>query len=99
VRRRPPIACRVEEVLDAAAESRVAIEVNGNPNRLDMEPRWQREARKRGLRFVISTDAHSIAELQNLRYGIAMARRGWVRTHEVLNALPADEFRRAVRPA
>ena len=44
VLRRPPIACRMEEVLDAAAESRVAIEVNGNPHRLDMEPRWQREA-------------------------------------------------------
>jgi DNA polymerase (family X) len=98
VKRRPPVACRVEEVLDAAAESRVAVEVNGNPNRLDMEPRWQREARRRGLRFVISTDAHSIAELQNLRFGVATARRGWVRRGEVLNALGVEAFREAVRP-
>ena len=49
----------MDEVLDAVAESRAAVEVNGDPHRLDMEPRWIREARKRGIRFVISTDAHS----------------------------------------
>jgi DNA polymerase (family 10) len=99
VLRRPPIPCRMEDVLDAAAESRVAIEVNGNPNRLDMEPRWQREALRRGLRFVVSTDAHSTGELLNLRYGIDMARRGLLTARDVLNTLPLDEFRQAVRPA
>jgi DNA polymerase (family X) len=99
VLRRPPIPCRMEDVLDAAAESRVAIEVNGNPNRLDMEPRWQHEAVRRGLRFVVSTDAHSTAELLNLRYGIDMARRGLLTARDVLNTLPLDEFRQAVRPA
>jgi DNA polymerase (family X) len=99
VLRRPPIACRMEEVLDAAAESRVAIEVNGNPHRLDMEPRWQREALRRGLRFVVSTDAHSTAELQHLCYGLDMARRGLLTARDVLNTLPVHEFRRAVRPA
>ena len=99
VLRRPPIPCRMEEVLDAAAESRVAIEVNGNPNRLDMEPRWQHEALRRGLRFVVSTDAHSTAELQNLRYGIDMARRGLLTARDVLNTLSLDEFRQVVRPA
>jgi DNA polymerase (family 10) len=99
VLRRPPITCRMEEVLDAAAESRVAIEVNGNPHRLDMEPRWQREALRRGLRFVVSTDAHSTAELQHLRYGIDMARRGLLTARDVLNTLPVHAFRRAVQPA
>jgi DNA polymerase (family 10) len=98
VLRRPPIACRMEEVLDAAAESRVAIEVNGNPHRLDMEPRWQREAARRGLRFVVSTDAHSTAELRHLRYGIDMARRGLLGSADVLNTLPLPAFRRAVKP-
>ena len=98
VRTRPPIACRVEEVLDAAAASRVAVEVNGEPRRLDMEARWLRKARERGLRFVISTDAHSVRALQNFRYGVAMARRGWVRKGEVLNTTGADAFRQAVRP-
>ena len=95
---RPPIACDVEKVLDAAAESRVAIEINGDPYRLDMEPRWIREARRRGLRFVISSDAHSVAALDNVRWGVDMARRGWVRPGEVLNTLGPAEFRAAVRP-
>ena len=99
VQSRPPIPLRMDEVLDAAAESRVAIEINGNPHRLDMEPRWQREARRRGIRFVVSTDAHSIGELRNVRWGIAMARRGWLRKQDVLNTLDAEAFRRAVRPA
>ena len=99
VLRRPPIPCRMEEVLDAAAESRVAMEVNGNPHRLEMEPRWQHEALRRDLRFVVSTDAHSTAELQHLRYGIDMARRGLLKARDVLNTLPLGEFRRIVRPA
>jgi len=99
VGRRPPIECRLEEVLDAAAASRVAVEVNGDPRRLDMPPEGVRAARARGVPFVISTDAHSVAELRNLRHGVDAARRGWVRRGEVLNVLPAEGFRRAVRPA
>ena len=95
---RPPFDCDMDAVLDAVASSRAAVEVNGDPHRLDMVPRWLREARKRGVRFVISTDAHSTSQLRNVRYGVAMARRGWVRRGEVLNALPEAEFRRAVRP-
>jgi DNA polymerase (family X) len=97
--RRDPFACRVEEVLDAIAESRAAIEINGDPYRLDLAPEHIRRARERGIRFVISTDAHSTNALHNLRYGVHTARRGWVRRDEVLNALPVDEFIRAVRPA
>jgi DNA polymerase (family X) len=95
---RPPFDCDMDAVLDAVASSRAAVEVNGDPHRLDMEPRWIREARKRGIRFVISTDAHSTSQLKNVRFGVAMARRGWVRRGEVLNALAPDAFRRAVRP-
>lgn len=98
VLRRPPLACRLEEVLDAAAESNVAIEVNGDPYRLDMEARWIKLARKRGIKFVISTDAHGIRDLQNLKYGIHMARRGGLSRGEVLNTLPVDRFRKAVAP-
>ena len=86
-------------MLDVAAESRAAIEINGDPHRLDLPPRWLRAARERGLSFVISTDAHATGELDNLRYGVAMARRGWVRRGEVLNTLDAAGFARAVAPA
>jgi DNA polymerase (family X) len=95
---RPPFECDMDAVLDAVASSRAAVEVNGDPHRLDMVPPWIREARKRGIRFVISTDAHSTSALHNVRYGVAMARRGWVRKGEVLNALPVDDFRKAVCP-
>ncbi|HEY7868996.1 MAG TPA: PHP domain-containing protein [Methylomirabilota bacterium] len=95
---RPPIEARVEEILDVIAESRAAIEINGDPHRLDLEPRWVRAARLRGIPFVISTDAHATGELDNVRYGVAMARRGWVRRGEVLNTRDVDAFTRAVAP-
>ncbi|PYN87938.1 MAG: DNA polymerase/3'-5' exonuclease PolX [Candidatus Rokuibacteriota bacterium] len=96
---RPPVECRVEEVLDAAATGRAAVEINGDPRRLDLPPRWLKAARERGLRFVVSTDAHSVGELGNVRYGIPMARRGWVRRGDVLNTRSAAEFVQAVAPA
>lgn len=95
---RPPFECDVERILDVIAESRAAIEVNGDPHRLDMEPRWIREARKRRIKFVISVDAHSTGALQNLKYGIGTARRGWLRKVDVLNTLGTKAFANAVRP-
>ena len=99
IQRRPPFDCDIERILDVIAESRAAIEVNGDPFRLDMEPRWIREARKRKIKFVISVDAHSTGALNNLKYGVGIARRGWVRRAEVLNTLPVKAFQKAVKPA
>ncbi len=96
---REPYACRVEEVLDALARSRGAVEVNGDPRRLDLEPRWIRAARERGIPLVLSVDAHSTAALGYLRFAVTTARRGWARRGEVLNTLGAEAFARAVRPA
>jgi DNA polymerase (family 10) len=98
IQHRPPFNARVEEILDVIAESRVAIEINGDPYRLDMEPRWLREARKRKIKFVISTDAHSINGMKNLKFGVGIARRGWVRRAEVLNTFKTAEFIKAVKP-
>ncbi len=99
LQRRPAFECDVERVLDVIAESRAAIEINGDPYRLDLEPRWVRQARKRKIKFVISVDAHSTGALNNVKFGVAMARRGWVTKSEVLNALPVNGFAKAVRPA
>jgi DNA polymerase (family 10) len=95
---RPSFACRVDEVLDALAASRGAVEVNGDPKRLELEPRWLRAATARGLRVTLSVDAHSVRDLTYLRNAVTVARRGWVRRGQVLNALPFEEFREAVRP-
>jgi DNA polymerase (family 10) len=96
--RRPPFECDVERILDVIAESKAAVEINGDPYRLDLEPRWVREARKRKIKFVISVDAHSTGALFNLQYGVRMARRGWVRRSEVLNTLPPKSFAKSVKP-
>jgi DNA polymerase (family 10) len=95
---RPPFECRIEEVFDAIAASRAAVEVNGDPRRLDLEPRWIRAARERGIKFVVSTDAHSTSSLGNLRYGIDMARRGWLTRDDILNTLDTENFMKAVQP-
>jgi DNA polymerase (family X) len=96
---RPPVACRLPEILDALAESRGAIEINGDPHRLDLEPRWCKEAAKRGIRFVLSVDAHATRELENTTYAVGLARRAGLRRDDVLNALAPADFARAVRPA
>jgi len=99
IQKRPPFDCRVEEILDVIAESRAAVEINGDPYRLDMEPRWLREARKRKIKFVISVDAHSTGALNNVKFGVGIARRAWIRRGEVLNTLGVKAFQKAVRPA
>ncbi len=95
---RPPFACRVEEILDVIGESRAAIEINGDPHRLDMEPRWLRAARKRKIKFVVSVDAHSVAALNHVKFGVGIARRAGIRRGEVLNTLGVKAFQKAVRP-
>jgi DNA polymerase (family X) len=95
---RPPLECHMEKVLDTIAASAAAIEVNGDPRRLDLEPRWVRAARQRGIKFVVSTDAHSTNALRNLRYGVFMARRGWLTRDDVLNTRSTDDFMKAVQP-
>jgi DNA polymerase (family X) len=95
---RPPLECRMNQVLDAIAISKCAIEVNGDPHRLDLEPDWIRAARTRGIKFIISTDAHSTGGLRSLHYGVSTARRGWLSRDDVLNTLDTEDFMRAIHP-
>lgn len=96
---REPIDCDVEAVLDALAASRGAIEINGDPHRLDLPPQWIAAARARNIPFVLSVDAHSTRGLGVLPFAVTMARRGGLRRGEVLNALPAADFVSRVRPS
>lgn len=98
VLRRDPIPVRIDEVLDAIAESPAAIEINGDPYRLDLDPVNARKAAARGIKFVLSCDAHSTRGLEATRYAVAMARRARIRKRDVLNALPVDELLTAIRP-
>jgi len=98
VLRREPIKVRIDDVLDAAAESRAAIEINGDPYRLDLDPINVRKAISRGIKLVLSCDAHSVNGLKATRFAVAMARRARVRKRDVLNALPVDELAAALAP-
>lgn len=98
VLRRDPIKVRFADVLDAAAESRCAMEINGDPHRLDLDPAHAREAAARGIKFFLSSDAHSARALAMTKYAVALARRARIRKTSVLNALPPDELAEVIRP-
>ncbi len=98
VLKRDPIAVRIDEVLDTLASSRGAIEINGDPYRLDLDPENVRRAAKRGIRVVLSSDAHSVRALGAVRYAVGLARRARLRKKDVINAGSADEVAELVRP-
>jgi DNA polymerase (family 10) len=95
--KREPLTFDVEAVASAAARHGVVMEINCQPQRLDLNDIHARLARERGVRLVISTDAHSTAELDNLTWGIQVARRAWTQPADVLNTLGLDGMRRALR--
>jgi len=82
----------LEAVITRAGELGVAIELNGDPHRLDLDWRYLRFATDRGVRIPIITDAHSPAGLSNLRYGVGVARKGWLTAAQCLNTLDADSL-------
>lgn len=82
----------LEAVLKAAASLGVAVEINSQINRLDLDDVWSRRARDLGCRLVIDTDAHGPAHLQTLQYGVAVGRRGWLTSRDVVNTLPLEEL-------
>ena len=70
----------------------MCLEINASPERLDLDAPLLRAAKERGVKFVISTDAHHPKHLANMRYGVVTARRGWLEASDVLNTLPLDKF-------
>ncbi|MFC1734987.1 PHP domain-containing protein, partial [Candidatus Hydrogenedentota bacterium] len=81
----------VYRLIDAAAHNGVAIEINANPNRLDLDWRPCKYAREKGVLLAINTDAHRIETLAHLDYGIGIARKGWLEKDDVLNTRGLDE--------
>jgi DNA polymerase (family 10) len=90
--RREGVDFDVEAIAKAAAKHSVALEINAHPYRLDLRDDHVRWAREYGVRFVISTDAHSIAELDNMHFGVATAQRGWAEAESVINTWPYDRL-------
>jgi DNA polymerase (family 10) len=95
--RRPPAAFDPEAVFRVATEHGVMIEVNGSPDRLDLDDLLCRAAIEQGVRITLGTDAHSVAELRNMRWAVDQTRRAWARRDDVVNTLSLTALRSELR--
>ena len=81
-------------MIDAAAAAGTMIEINANPHRLDLDAIHCRRAKEKGVAIVINPDAHSVGGLDDLEYGISVARRGWLTKTDVVNTGPLPAMAR-----
>lgn len=95
--RRGPYDFDLEDVVEAAAGAGTMIEINGNPNRRDLSEQNARLAAEAGVKICLNTDAHRISTLENMRYGVATARRAWLTKGQVANTRPWGEFQKLMK--
>jgi DNA polymerase (family 10) len=95
--KRQPVDIDLEDVFRAAKEHDVAVELDAQPQRLDLNDIHLYRARELGMKIVIDSDAHSVEHLRFMRYGVDQARRGWIEKAHVLNTLPWSDFQRWLR--
>jgi DNA polymerase (family 10) len=81
-------------VIRTAKENGKMLEIDGSPNRLDLDEIWARRAMQEGVKLVVDSDAHSPGELENVQFGIAVARRAWLESKNVANTLLLRELMR-----
>ena len=85
------------KVIRTAKENGKMLEVDGEPDRLDLDEVWARRAMEEGVPIVIDSDAHSVGELDNIAYGVTMARRGWLEAKHVMNTRSLKSFLNSVK--
>ena len=90
--RREPYAIDLPAVIEAAAATGTWIEINAAPKRLDLDWRWWPLAKEKGVKCVINPDAHRVERLQELWFGIGVARKGWLTKNDVMNCLPLGKI-------
>jgi DNA polymerase (family X) len=81
-----------DRLFDACASHRVAIEINANTRRLDLDWRYIKRAKDKGIKFVIGPDAHSVDGIDDTRYGVGIARKGWLEPADLLNCMSAEDL-------
>ncbi|GAA3977777.1 DNA polymerase/3'-5' exonuclease PolX [Actinomadura viridis] len=91
--RRRPVDADWDEVFKAAARTGTALEIDSFPDRLDLPADLVRRALRHGVKFSVDTDAHSLADHRNIRYGIGTAQRGWLTPDDVINTWPLEKLR------
>jgi len=84
-------------VMESVSRHGLAMEINCQVDRLDLNDAHARAARDRAIPLIISTDAHSVRALSRLQWGVQVARRAWVRSSDVLNTRPVEELRAGLR--
>ena len=89
---REPVAIDLEVIFRAAAKNNKIMEINAMPDRLDLKDIHAFRARDLGVKLAIGTDAHSIAHLGFMRFGVGVARRAWCEPQHILNTLPLAEL-------
>src|SRR3954469_2432617 len=94
--RRDPYAVDIRAVIEAAAETGTWIEINAAPKRLDLDWRWWPLAKEKGVKCVINPDAHGVERLQELWFGVGVARKGWLTKDDVMNTLPLGKIEAAL---
>jgi DNA polymerase (family 10) len=92
--KRAPYAVDILKIIDCAAETRTVIELNCNPQRLDMDWRWWKRARDKGVLCAINPDAHHTHGLHHLGLGVRLARKGWLRREDVINTKNLSQITR-----
>jgi DNA polymerase (family 10) len=92
IQRRQPLPIDFDKVFSAAAEQNVQLEINAFPNRLDLNDVNSRVAQERGVKMAIGTDAHAVNQLGYLELGVAVARRGWLTSENVVNTLDVTQL-------
>ncbi len=95
--KRDPYQIDIPAVLDAAARTGTWVELNAAPKRLDLDWRWWPLAKQKGVKCVINPDAHRTERLQDLWFGIGIARKGWLTKDDVVNCLPVGKIEKALR--
>ena len=94
--RRDGYKLNIKKVIDACSQNDVAIEINANPNRLDLDWRNLFYAREKGCKFAINPDAHSLEGIHDIKYGIMIARKGGVQNSEVINCYSEGDFQKFI---
>ncbi|MFC4022598.1 DNA polymerase/3'-5' exonuclease PolX [Oceanobacillus longus] len=90
--RRPGYHVNVEKLIEKAKETNTALEINANPNRLDLSSDWVRKVQEAGVTLAINTDAHSYPMLDHMKYGVGVARKGWVEKDMVMNTWTKEKL-------
>jgi DNA polymerase (family 10) len=97
IHERKPLDLDMEKLMEAAAERHIHFEINSHPDRLDLDDAFCKLGKEIGIKMAVATDAHSIDDLDLIRFGVGQARRGWLEADDVINTLPWEKLKKELQ--